>query len=222
MNELKNKKIFNYLIQNSNSKYIRKFISALTNNDLNRVGNWNLVYPWEIKLIVDKIENYCEMNGKISTIRDYFIIRNGLILINDNLFILKEGKELKIENDDYYVLVNGNFMKLNDIEKRRLKKVFKSKSIKPYGYIHEDSIGYLLYFNKNELYQKSSIKRNTLLEQKYPALTKYLKQFEKKLRKILINAKENPEDFYYPRRGSFIRRSEDDGKVKVVDLEPFY
>ncbi|MFX1530318.1 MAG: TaqI-like C-terminal specificity domain-containing protein, partial [Promethearchaeota archaeon] len=41
-------------------------------------------------------------------------------------------------------------------------------------------------------------------------------------REILINAKENPEDFYYPRRGSFIRQLEEDGKEKLVDLEPFY
>ncbi len=113
-------------------------------------------------------------------------------------------------------------MKLSEIEKKRLKKVFKSKSIKPYGYVNEDSIGYILYFNKGEFNQKSSFNRNKLLEQKYPTLTKYLKQFEIKLRETLINAKENPDDFFYPRRGSFIRRLDEDGKEGLVDLEPFY
>lgn len=217
-----NKRIFKDLINNLNSQYMRKYNSALTNNDLSPTDNWNLIYPQEIKDIVDKIEHYCEINGHITKIQDYFIIRNGLILINDKIFILKEGKELKIENDDYYILVNGNYLRLSEIEKKRLKKVFKSKSIIKYGYNIEDSIGYILYFNKNEFNQKPSSNRNKLLEQKYPALTNYLKQFELKLREILINAKENPNDFYYPRRGSFIRRSDEDGNEGLVDLEPFY
>ena len=217
-----NKRIFKDLIDNINSQYMRKYNSALTNNDLSPKDNWNLIYPQEVKEIVDKIERYCENNGHISKIQDYFIIRNGLILINDKIFILKEGKELKIENDDYYILVNGNYMRLSEIEKKRLKMVFKSKSIIKYGYNIEDSIGYILYFNKNEFNQKPSSNRNKLLEQKYPALTNYLKQFEIKLREILINAKENPNDFYYPRRGSFIRRSDEDGNEGLVDLEPFY
>ncbi len=217
-----NKRIFKDLTDNSNSKYVRKYYSALTNNDLSPIDNWNLIYHQKIKEIVDKIENYCENNGYVSKIQDYFIIRNGLILINDNIFILKEGKELKIFNNKYYVEVNGNYLRLSEIEKNRLKKVFKSKSIKPYGYNTEDSIGYLLYFNKSEFNQQPLYERNKSLELKYPALTKYLKQFEVKLRKILINAKENPDGFYYPRRGSFIRRLDEDGKDRLVDLEPFY
>ncbi|GAF72724.1 unnamed protein product, partial [marine sediment metagenome] len=158
----------------------------------------------------------------ISRIQDYFIIRNGLILINDKIFILKEGRELIIESNNYYVKVNDNYLKLNEIEKKRLKKIFKSKSIKPYGHNTENSIGYILYFNKGEFNQKQSSNRNKSLEEKYPTLSKYLKQFEIKLRKILINAKENPDDFYYPRRGSFIRIQEEQGKEILTDLEPFY
>ncbi len=217
-----NKRIFQDLLNNSNSQYVRKYNSATTNNDLSPLDNWNLMYSQEIKEIVDKIEVYCENNGNISKIQDYFIIRNGLILINDSIFILKEGEELKIDHNNYFVQINGNYIGLNEIEKKRLKKVFKSKSIKPYGYNSGVSIGYLLYFNKNEFTQQSPLNRNKLLEQKYPTLTKYLKQFEIKLRKILINAKENPDDFYYPRRGSFIRRLDKDGKEELLDLEPFY
>ena len=57
---------------------------------------------------------------------------------------------------------------------------------------------------------------------KYPLLSKYIRQYEKKLRDILINAKENPDDFYFPRRGSFIRQFEGSNKDKLTDLEPLY
>ncbi len=220
--ELQNKKIFRDLIQKVDSRYLKKYFSALTNNNLQRNHNWNLIYPKEVKEVVTKIENYCKKSRKVLKLQDYFIIRNGLILVNDNIFILKEGKDLKIENNSYYVQINGEFIKLNEFEKERLKKIYKSKSIKSYGYNNDSFIGYLLYFNKSEFNQQSLMKRKKSLEEKYPTLTKYLKQFEKKLRKILINAKENPEDFYYPRRGSFIRRTEEDGKDTLVDLEPFY
>ncbi len=85
------KRFFRDLIVNPNSKYVRKYNSALTNNDLSPTGNWNLIYTQKIKEIVDKIEFYCENNGSILKIQDYFIIRNGLILISDSIFILKEG-----------------------------------------------------------------------------------------------------------------------------------
>ena len=47
-------------------------------------------------------------------------------------------------------------------------------------------------------------------------------QYEEELREILINAKENPNDFYFPRRGSFIRQSEGEDKANLIDLEPLY
>ena len=217
-----NKLIFNDLIVNNNSSYINSYTSSITNNDLNFDSSWNLIYPKEVKMVVDQIEKYCKVNNSLSKLSDIFIIRNGLILINDSLFILKEGKELKVENDQFYIRINRRYMKLNEIERNRLKKVYKSKSIIPYGYINEDYVGYILYFNKNEFKNQSVNKHNLLLEQKYPSLTKYLKQFEESLRETLINAKENPDDFYYPRRGSFIRRIEKESKEMLVDLEPFY
>ena len=220
--ELVNKRIFEDLIQHNTSQSIRKYNSALTNNDLNQDENWNIIYLKEVKIVVDKIENYCKYNEKITRIKDFFIIRNGLILINDNIFILKIGKELKIEKNEFFLKVNGNFTKLSETEQSRLKKVYKSKSITLYGYNCEDNEGYILYFNKNEFKNQSPSKRNKSLEQKYPTLAKYLRQYEMKLREILINAKENPEDLFYPRRGSFIRRLEEGGKEKLVDLEPFY
>ncbi|MFW9879378.1 MAG: Eco57I restriction-modification methylase domain-containing protein [Candidatus Thorarchaeota archaeon] len=220
--KLHNKRIFKDLIENRTSPYFRRYNSVLTNNDLSQDKSWNLTYPEEVKTIVDKVENYCNSNGKILKLKDFFIIRNGLILINDNIFILKEGKELSIENDGWYLKVNRDYNKLNETEQSRLKKVYKSKSIKRYGHNSEDLASYIIYFNKNEFKYQNPIKRNRSLEQKYPTLTKYLKQYKTKLQEILINAKEKPEDFYYPRRGSFIRRLEKDGIEKLVDLEPYY
>ena len=217
-----NNLIFQDLIHNNRSKYVRKYTSATTNKDLENDSSWNLLYSKEVKSVVDKIENYCKVNGNISKLNDLFIIRNGLILINDSVFILKEGKELKVENNQFYIQVNGKFFKLNESERNRLKTVYKSKSIIPYGYFNEDYVGYILYFNKNEFGSQSVNKRNKLLEKKYPSLTKYLNQFEDELRETLINAKENPHDLYYPRRGSFIRKIERDSKGILVDLEPLY
>ena len=221
-NESFNKKIFKELPHKNDSSFIRRYGSAITNNELKQDQSWNLMYSNEIKLIVEKIEDLCKIDGKLSLVKDYFIIRNGIILINDDIFVLKKGKQVKVENNDFYIQVNGKFMKLTEIEKMRLKKLYKSKSIKPYGYSNEDYIGYIIYFNKNEFKTKSSNIRIQLYEKKYPTLIKYLKQFEAELRKILINAKENPEDFYFPRRGSVIRSFEKSTKENLVDLEPLY
>ncbi|MFX1428393.1 MAG: Eco57I restriction-modification methylase domain-containing protein, partial [Promethearchaeota archaeon] len=217
-----NELIFKDLINNKNSSYLRTYRSALTNNDLSHDGSWNLLYPEKVKLVIDTIENYCTINGNILRLNDFFIIRNGLILINDDIFILKEGKELKIEKNDFFIKINEKYIMLNEAEKDRLKKVYKSKSIVPYGYIHEEYLGFILYFNKNEFRSDSTTERNLFFERKYPSLTKYIKQFEIKLREILINAKENPDDFYFPRRGSFIRQFEKNPKGLLIDLEPSY
>ena len=217
-----NKKIFMELINHYDSNEILRFDSALTNNDLKREGSWNLIYFKEVKNLVDKIEKFCTDNGEICLLKDYFIIRNGLIFIKDDIFILKENFNLKIEENDLYIKVNNKFQKINDNERERLKKVYKSKSIKPYGFLKNDHLGYAIYFNKNEFTSQDINERNKFYETKYPVLTKYLKQFEDELKRILINAKENLNDLYFPRRGTFIRRLEADNKEELIDLEPMY
>jgi hypothetical protein len=221
-NDSINERIFKNLMNKIDSDHVKHYISALTNNDLRKDENWNLLYPKEIELIVDKIENYCRVNGKISLLQDYFIIRNGLILIKDSNFILNEGMNLKVDNNDFFIRVNGEFLKISRVEKYRLKRVYKSNAIKSYGYEKEKHVGYLIYFNKNEFNSENNHERNKLLETKYPVLSKYIKQFETELRDILINAKENPNDIYFPRRGSFIRRFNIKTHEKLIDLEPLY
>ena len=218
-----NQKIFADLIQNLDSNYIKRYKSTLTNNDLKPEGSWNLLYPEEVKTIVKKVEKYCKFENKITHINDYFIIRNGLIFIKDDIFILNEGENLKVENSDFFVKINKEFIKLTEFEKKKLKKIYKSKSIKPYGYKQDEYIGYAIYFNKNEFNSWHDFKRNQLYNKNYPGLTAYLKQFEKELRDILVNAKEDPNDFYFPRRGAFIRKFEEkNNNERLVDLEPFY
>ena len=221
-NNVFNQLIFENLIHNKESKNIKKYNSALTNNNLKRDGSWNLIYPEQVKVIVDKLEKFCSKDGRISLLNDFFLIRNGLILIKDDIFILNEGFNLKIENDDFLIKINEKFFNLNENEKSRLKKVYKSRSILPYGYKQEDFIGYIIYFNRNECNLKDNDKSNKFFEKKYPTLTAYLKQYEKVLRDILINAKENPEDFYFPRRGAYIHSFDLGNKDSLIDLEPFY
>lgn len=214
--------VFNDLTFGKLSSNVKRFTSAITNDDLRNDESWNLIYPKAVKFVVDKIEGYCKVNGKTSFLKDYFLIRNGLIFIKDSIFILNEGLDLKIKNNDFYIRINGEFLMLSEIEKSRLKKIYKSKSIKAYGYEQDDYIGYAIYFAKNEFETQSSLDRNLLLKMKYPLLSKYIRQYEKELKNILINAKENPDDFYFPRRGSFIRQFEVNNKEKLTDLEPLY
>lgn len=214
-----NKSIFDSLTNGSDNENIIKYASAKTNNELEPDKSWNLKYPKEIKGIVEKIEMKCHINGKTSYLKDYFIIRNGLIFIKDQIFILKEGKNLKIEDQDVYIKINNEFIKINEKEKKRLKKLYKSKSIRPYGYNKEDYIGYAIYFNKNEFNYIDARKRNQLLLEKYPHLIQYLIQYKAELRDILINAKENPLHIFFPRRGTFIRINHDE---ILSDLEPLY
>jgi adenine-specific DNA-methyltransferase len=202
--ESNNQRIFNNLKLLRNSRDIRRYTSALTNQDLKPDKNWNLILPQEIKDVVNAIEKYCESNGRISSLGDFFRIRNGLILIKDSIFILKESYNLKIVDDEFFIKIGSNFIKLSELEKRRLKKIYKSKSINSYGHKTDNYLGYLIFLNKNEFNTTSIHERNRLLKERYPNLIGYLDEFKEELQHILINAKENPADIYFPRRGEKI------------------
>lgn len=217
-----NKNIFADLILKKSSQFIKKYQSALSNNDLNHEGSWNLLYPEEVKVIIEKIKSFCKINSNISYLKDFFLIRNGIIFIKDDIFILTKSKNLNIENQEFSIKINNKYVQLSEKEKKRLKKIYKSKSIIPYGFHRDDYIGYAIYFNKNELYSQNLEKRNRFYEKNYPVLTEYLKQYEEVLKNVLINAKENPKDLYFPRRGLFLRNSEKNQKEELLDLEPLY
>ncbi len=218
------KRIFQLLSTRKKSKIISRYTSALTNNDLSPEGSWFLCHPQKAKEVVDKIELRCTNNGKITRLKDLFTIRNGMIFIKDNVFILTPGENLLVDGDDFYVKINLKFEKISNLEKERLKKIYKSRSIKPYGHAKNDFIGYAIVFNKIEFINPNYEIRNRLFEEKYPILTRYIKQYEDQLRDILINAKENPEDFYFPRRGLHVRvlKQERVKHKELMNLEPFY
>jgi adenine-specific DNA-methyltransferase len=217
-----NERIFTDILNNENSPHLLKYRSAMTNKDLSKNSGWILKYPLDVKKVVEKIENYCRFNVSISHLADFFVIRNGLILIKDEVFILKGNKNLKIVDEDVLIKINETFIKLSDEEKQKLKKIFKSKVIQPFSYDKNDFSGYLIYFDKNEFKNQNLTIRNELIEKKYPNLTAYLNQYQEDLEKILRNAKENIKDIYFPRRGSFITQLDPGHKSLLINLEPYY
>jgi len=221
-NEEFKKSIFKKIINKESSPYIKRYFSSLTNRSLSEKGNWNLLYPPEIKQVVDKISSYCKLNNHLSVLKNLFIIRNGIILIKDEIFILKLNQNIKEEDNEFWIKIDNCYYKLNKQEKHRLKKIYKSKSIKAYGYNKSDFAGYLIFFNRNEFDSREEPDINNLYEKKFPNLIHYLKNYEKKLKQILINAKENPKDIFFPRRGHSIIISDDLESQKSIDLEPLY
>jgi len=214
-----NNLILSKMLENPDVKFIKKYTSALTNNDLVQYDNWNLLYPREVEEIITQIESFCIKNENIALLGEYFSIRNGMILIKDEIFILKENEQILIKEDDTLININNEFTKLNPLEKKRLKKIYKSRSIIPYGYLPQELEGYVIYFNKFEFSKLENEDRESQISKIYPNLTKYLKQYEQDLAEILKNAKENSRDIYYPRRGSHIRQEKGNG---LTNLEPLY
>ena len=221
-NEKPPEKIFTDILNRDNSPHMLKYQSAMTNKDLSKSNGWILKFPDEVKNVVEKIEKLCWFNGNKFHLIDFFVIRNGLILIKDDIFILKENNNLKIVDSDMFIKVDDAFVKLNDDEKKRLKKIYKSKAIQPFNYDKNDFSGYLIYLDKNEFKNQILTIRNELIEKKYPNLTAYLNQYKRELENILRNAKENIKDIYFPRRGSLITQYDIEHKRKLINLEPYY
>ncbi|NHJ23204.1 MAG: hypothetical protein EAX89_01415 [Candidatus Lokiarchaeota archaeon] len=214
--------IFNQIPLESRVPNIIKYKSALSNNDLSLTNSWNVIFPIETAELIKKIENQCKVDNDITYLKDYFIIRNGLILIQDEIFILKEDVNIKVKGNDIYIKVQDGFIKINEKEKARLKKIYKSNAIIPYNYKKDKLSGFLIYFNKEEFNNQDLTVRNKKITLKYPNLIKYLNQFKDQLEQILINAKENVFDIYFPRRGSFIIQYNQSNKRQLTNLERYY
>jgi len=214
--------IFNQIPLESRVPNIIKYKSALSNNDLSLTNSWNVIFPRETAELIKKIENQCKVDNDITYLKDYFIIRNGLILIQDEIFILKEDMNIKVKGNDIYIKIQDEFIKINEKEKARLKKIYKSNAIIPYNYKKDKLSGFLIYFNKEEFNNQDLTVRNKKITLKYPNLIKYLNQFKDQLEQILINAKENVFDIYFPRRGSFIIQYNQSNKRQLTNLERYY
>ncbi|TFG02002.1 MAG: hypothetical protein EU540_02440 [Promethearchaeota archaeon] len=217
-----NKKVFVELYNKRDSEHIRRYKSALTNKKLERTGSWKLSYPRQLKTIIELIEDKCKRDGKTLLLKDLFIVRNGIIFIKDDIFILKEGKNLKIKNGNFFILINKEFFQLNEKEISKLKKIFKSKVIKPYGHDSSQGYDYAIYFNTEEIKSLNHPERISYYELNYPNLSNYILQFKNQLQKILINAREKPENYFYPRRGAVIRGADKDNKEILINLENKY
>ena len=216
-----NRAVFQKIIDNTPSPHYKTYYSALANKDLRGDRSWNLLFPKRIKQFVEQIERYSIRKGKKRYLKDYFIIRNGLIFITDEIFVLKEGQHIKSEENNTYLRINGHFVKLLPREKKRLKKLYKSSAIKKYGFEKEEFEGYALYFNKNEYNADKEKAISSYFSRKYPHLTDYLIQHRSQLEKKLRNAKENPNHIYFPRRGDRMRIYIKNSQA-LVDLESLY
>ncbi|TFG23895.1 MAG: hypothetical protein EU533_02660, partial [Promethearchaeota archaeon] len=82
-----NQLVFEQILTETSSPLFKKYVSALTNSDLFLMDNWHLLYPREINDIILHIEDACKKERKTQVLGDYFSIRNGLILIKDEIFI---------------------------------------------------------------------------------------------------------------------------------------
>ncbi len=190
--------------------------SAITNQNLKKNGSWNLLFPWEVKVIIDKIENTCKNeSGKVIYLKDFFQIRNGIISIKDRIFILKENEDIIRKNGDFFLKIEKDHLKLNEFEKNRLKKIYKGRAIRPYGFIEDDYLGWMIFFDKIEFQSD-----NFNPDKKYPVLMRYLYQFEDELKNTLIKCKESPRNWLFPRRGFKIHNLRN--KSGIEYLEPYY
>jgi adenine-specific DNA-methyltransferase len=221
-NEKPPEKIFTDILNKEISPHLLKYQSSMTNKDLSKNSGWILKYPHDVKNFVEKIEKFCRFNGVTSYLIDFFVIRNGLILIKDDFFILRENMNLKIVDSDMFIEIGDSFVKLSEKEKLKMKKIYKSKVIKPFSYDKNDFAGFLIYLDKNEFNDQNLLIRNELIEKKYPNLTTYLNQYKGELEDILSNAKENIKDIYFPRRGSYITQYDPGCKKILINLEPYY
>ncbi|MHA1804188.1 MAG: Eco57I restriction-modification methylase domain-containing protein [Promethearchaeota archaeon] len=218
-----NDQVFYGLNSGEELQNILKYESALTNKDLKSDGVWNLTYPLEVKRVIEQIEKKCYKNGKPFLLKDLFIIRNGLIFIKDEIFILELNKNLKIQKDEIFIKINDDFVKINEREKERLKPLYKSKCIRPLGHIlDKEGLQFAIFLNKLEYTRKDPNKRNEYFKKTYPNLTRYLEQFKPELESILRNAKENPKNIYFPRRGAHVKNLNPSDNRTLSDLEPFY
>ncbi|TXT65019.1 MAG: Modification methylase TaqI [Promethearchaeota archaeon] len=215
-----NRLVFNLLSNGSNSGHFKRYLSATTHNDLEGNRSWNLLYPMEVKDLTDKIEQFCIKNCRISYLKDYFLIRNGLIFIKDDIFILQEKETIIHENGGFSIKIDDDFIQLNKKEQMRLKKLYKSSSIQKYGYIKDAYKGYALYFNRNSFIIDKATSYGSEIKNEYPNLYEYLQQYQKELQATLKNAKEDQSHYFFPRRGDRIRKMAKKGSL--VYLQEHY
>ena len=216
--------------------YIYAFNSAKKTQDLKFNRSWDVFYPSEglVREIIDTINSNCTNDIEkidafgmsyiekdiIKYIKDFFIIRAGIMTTADVYFILtpnilhieKKRYLLKIESsknlkrsekqalinkisgeidDDGYV-----WLKLSDTERNQLFDLCKTPSVYRHGLDISKKVGKLIYFDKDDYYNNC------------PALIKYLEQFKDDIVNKLEGYKETspsrPNKWITLRRGVII------------------
>ncbi|MFX1450549.1 MAG: N-6 DNA methylase [Promethearchaeota archaeon] len=207
---------WNNLLINKNmplSKYIHAFYSAKFTSDLNPSRSWDIFYPGEgiIKEIMDSIVESCSQDikkvdvagnpyvekGVIKYVKDFFLLRVGVLTTIDEVFIIIPNI-LKIEKDKYLLKIENSikikrsekqklvttyggiidnsgyvWLELSDIEKKRLMNLYKTPSVYRHGLDISKIVGKLIFFEDERLYNKC------------PVLIMYLAQYKDEIIKKL-------------------------------------
>jgi hypothetical protein len=200
---------WNELFENQSlplGKYISVFQSAKNTSDLKFNRSWDIFYPAEgvIREIMDSILMSCSNSvektdplGNVYTehdvvkyVKDFFVLRVGVLTTIDEIFILNPDK-LKIQIDNYLLKLEISinmkrskkqelvskyigkidsegyvWLELSEFEKQRLMDLYKTPSVYQHGLDISKKVGQLIFFEDETLYQKC------------PVLIKYLSQFK--------------------------------------------
>jgi len=231
---------WNNLIDDPNTElgeYIEAYKSARKTSDLKYNRSWDIYYPGEgiIKEIMDEIIASCKRDiteidafgithterDVIKYIKDFFILRVGVMTTADEYFII-HGDILKTKDNDYFLKLEDSidikrrgkqdilelysgmidsegyiWLKLNEIEKTRLIDLYKTPSVYRHGLNISKYEGKLIFFEDESLYNEC------------PALVRYLSQYKEKIVQKLEDYDEltptRPNKWITVRRGGIIR-----------------
>jgi len=224
------------------SNYISAYHSAKMSSELEYNRSWGIFYSGEgiIREILDAINSSCSRDiekvdiagntyvdrNVVKYIKDFYVIRVGVLTTKDEVFILTpdilkiEGKRyiLKIEStinlkrsekQNLIELYDGEIdeegyvsLVLSDIEKQRLMDLYKTPSVYQHGLDITKDVGKLIFFDDEREYNNC------------PVLIHYLEQFKTEIEDKLRGYNElNPAR---PRKWITVRRS---GSINLPNRE---
>jgi len=195
------------------ANYISAFQSAKHTADLKFNRSWDIFYPAKgiIKEIMDSILISCSQSVEktdplgnvyiehdiVKYVKDFFIIRVGVLTTLDEVFILTPDI-LKIKKGEYLLklessidikrsqkqeLVTKNigeidsqgyeWLQISKVEQQRLMDLYKTPSVYQHGLDISKKVGKLIFFEDESLYQKC------------PVLIRYLSQYKRDIMRKL-------------------------------------
>ena len=188
------------------SNYIHSFYSAKLTVDLKPDRSWDIFYPAEgiIKEIMDSILESCTRTiekvdafgntyveeNVVKYVKDFFILRVGVLTTIDEVFILSPDK-IKLEKDKSLLKIESSidlkrsekqklvnsykgeiddpgfvWLELSEVEQRRLIDLYKTPSVYRHGLDISKNVGKLIFFEDEKDYTNC------------PVLILYLTQFK--------------------------------------------